>query len=123
MRDLEAAINRYATRFQSTPLVAERRCRALEDKFNSDWVVSIHAPRCREAMPASVPPTWLDFMFQSTPLVAERRCIMNNIVIFDTEIVSIHAPRCREAMPLPIAVRVKVRASFNPRPSLPRGDA
>ena len=64
------------------------------------FAVSIHAPRCRVAMPttrATLGLVWLT--------------------------VSIHAPRCRGAMP-PRALRwATARHGFNPRPPLPRGDA
>ena len=83
--------------FQSTPLVAERRCMIIvcgcmrhcgfnprpslprgdagAGQFPSAPArVSIHAPRCREAMRRSGSACWVAGMFQSTPLVAERRC-------------------------------------------------
>ena len=92
-------------------------CAAFDDS------VSIHAPRCREAMPRPTATPTTDRPFQSTPLVAERRC--SRISIFGRawgcfnprpslprgdaspmalaepqDRVSIHAPRCREAMPV-----------------------
>ena len=36
--------------------------------------VSIHAPRCREAMPENAVTTGPESLFQSTPPVAGRRC-------------------------------------------------
>ena len=85
-------------------------------------VVSIHASRCREAMPASFTHTGSDFPFQSTPPVAGRRCHIGrracgDFCCFNPRLplpggdarrlpgrnggrrVSIHASRCREAMP------------------------
>ncbi len=84
--------------FQSTPLVAERRCLDVAGGRRRYIRVSIHAPRCREAMRHRPGVNSLGQRFQSTPLVAERRCT----VLPGTETTS----RC-----------------FNPRPSLPRGDA
>ncbi|MEN9479078.1 MAG: hypothetical protein RLZZ298_473 [Pseudomonadota bacterium] len=109
-------------KFQSTPLVAERRCEVRNERatkqagFNPrpslprgdaytekavrrKIEVSIHAPRCREAMQGNnhdFPPL---AKFQSTPLVAERRC----------HYAASLSPSCSMC--------------FNPRPSLPRGDA
>ena len=65
------------TLFQSTPLVAERRCVPGRPSEQGANLVSIHAPRCREAMLIHGPVT--------RPITA----------------VSIHAPRCREAMQIP----------------------
>ena len=87
----------------------------------SKLVVSIHAPRFREAMPAACNCSVLMVTFQSTPPVSGRRCAIDYVenlaspcfnprppfpggdaatVEFDAidEIVSIHAPRFREAM-------------------------
>ena len=62
-------------------------------------LVSIHAPRCRGAMPPKLG------NFSRVALV------------------SIHAPRCRGAMHLATPSGENIFTSFNPRPSLPRGDA
>jgi len=107
--------------FQSTPPVAGGRCLILlEQAYETD--VSIHAPRCRGAMPGeplraaqhcrfqSTPPVAggrcarrsrpraIDSGFQSTPPVAGGRCA--------TDIRGFRRHRC-----------------FNPRPPLPGGDA
>ena len=107
--------------FQSTPPVAEGRCfassvtRHNRKSFNprpplprgdAAWIetrnpgvaVSIHAPRCRGAMPVSAPLRACKSLFQSTPPVAEGRCPLRGV----------DADEAR---------------SFNPRPPLPRGDA
>ena len=62
------------------------------------YAVSIHAPRCRGAMPARPRSRRLIRRFQSTPPVAEGRCIE-------------------------ISAGASALACFNPRPPLPRGDA
>ena len=64
----------------------------------ASWRVSIHAPRCRGAMPDNRQHQRIGPMFQSTPLVAEGRCAY-----------------CRDLL--------GANPCFNPRPSLPRGDA
>ncbi|TXT28779.1 MAG: hypothetical protein FD131_2866 [Rhodocyclaceae bacterium] len=61
------------------------------------FTVSIHAPRCREAMPSSRRQSCALLMFQSTPPVAGRRCLAEGTPVQQPD-VSIHAPRCREAM-------------------------
>ena len=62
--------------------------------------VSIHAPRCRGAMLVNIGSMQGGFC------------------------VSIHAPRCRGAMQSPfLSRRSPDESGFNPRPSLPRGDA
>ncbi len=112
------------SKFQSTPLVAERRCKAPKTEDCRDSLVSIHAPRCREAMLLAHPvEEFINYRFQSTPLVAERRCIKNKCTPDAGKSVSIHAPRCREAMQWQHRHRRHCRLGFNPRPSLPRGDA
>jgi len=63
------------------------------------YEVSIHAPRCREAMQSG--------------FTSRARVIT----------VSIHAPRCREAMRWGRAVWTRLSSRFNPRPPLPGGDA
>ncbi|MEN9479079.1 MAG: hypothetical protein RLZZ298_474 [Pseudomonadota bacterium] len=137
--------NGIADLFQSTPLVAERRCnkghvgQLYQAGFNprpslprgdavsaeqADYqmTVSIHAPRCREAMhgrPARRP---TKIRFQSTPLVAERRCIRPCLYMpgqsrfQSTPLVA--ERRCGPEIKLHLRF-----PSFNPRPSLPRGDA
>ena len=85
--------------------------------------VSIHAPRCRGAMRGEEGAAEGKGLFQSTPLVAEGRCQLR---LFNPRIqsaVSIHAPRCRGAMPICTSCQRDSFTSFNPRPSLPRGDA
>jgi len=96
---LGADFNSGPRKFQSTPPVAGRRCRAVASSARSCRNVSIHAPRCREAMhflPALIA---AGVKFQSTPPVAGRRCLGNHAPQVEPGIVSIHAPRCREAMP------------------------
>ena len=106
--------------FQSTPPVAGRRCKT-QSVARIRFDVSIHAPRCREAMPKPMMMLITASMFQSTPPVAGRRCStnLNSIIIppcfnprpplpggdaisilyrSGDRNVSIHAPRCREAM-------------------------
>ena len=107
--------------FQSTPPVAGRRCQlarrvaCIAGGFNprlplpggdatraissSTWmVVSIHASRCREAMPSLSARQSGFYPFQSTPPVAGRRCRFRSV-----------------ARPS--------RTCFNPRLPLPGGDA
>ena len=62
-------------------------------------LVSIHAPRCRGAKRA------------------ER------LEVFRFVGVSIHAPRCRGAKHLTVLLYASAKTSFNPRPSLSRGEA
>ena len=133
--------------------------------------VSIHAPRCRGAMPMptlhcvcmdafqSTPPVAEGrcksgapvlpghCRFQSTPPVAEGRCgcasmamtgpinrfnprpplprgdAFGDLGIANALSVSIHAPRCRGAMPSSLSRIIRINCRFNPRPPLPRGDA
>ena len=62
-------------------------------------MVSIHAPRFREAMPLTGCPTvHVTCGFQSTPPVSGRRCPQGAQVADRHHHVSIHAPRFREAM-------------------------
>ena len=87
-----------STRFQSTLPVAGERCILQHPAAARQTVVSIHAPRCRGAMPRKPSTT----------------C--------STMAVSIHAPRCRGAM------RGYERGAFeagrfNPRSPLPGSDA
>ncbi len=159
---------RRLSMFQSTPLVAEGRCLAarltmyVRKGFNprpslprgdaaaaemppAEIIVSIHAPRCRGAMPrrrgrqvavdvvsihaprcrGAMRVKALDYRtlskFQSTPLVAEGRCVGGGAG-GHVKTVSIHAPRCRGAMLSHCCCRAAT-SGFNPRPSLPRGDA
>ena len=109
-------------KFQSTPPVAGRRC--VEGAFaeRRHVYVSIHAPRCREAMHSELGTVTYGGLFQSTPPVAGRRCALASEFPARGDIrfnprpplpggdaavsqnvginipVSIHAPRCREAM-------------------------
>ena len=89
----------FCHRFQSTPLVVEGRSPKAHDPEKKADRVSIHAPRCRGAKPISntgvVTVRW---QFQSTPLVVEGRSTAGN----------------------PSALAT---CSFNPRPSLSRGEA
>ena len=93
-----ATVESLSAMFQSTPLVAEGRCLILTDIPIRPTAVSIHAPRCRGAMPSCHVGRTCRLLFQSTPLVAEGRC------------------KYRQEL-------FEGRRSFNPRPSLPRGDA
>ena len=115
--------------FQSTPPVSGRRCLwavvmdQLHDSFNPRppfpggdatppklsaefYEVSIHAPRFREAMPASARRYDSPSMFQSTPPVSGRRCHETHFAQVVVHDVSIHAPRFREAMRLSRVVRL-----------------
>ncbi len=62
-------------KFQSTPPVSGRRCLGKttlnDDRFT---IVSIHAPRFREAMRVAEIARAIEPMFQSTPPVSGRRC-------------------------------------------------
>ncbi|TXT28780.1 MAG: hypothetical protein FD131_2867 [Rhodocyclaceae bacterium] len=132
--------------FQSTPPVAGRRCDAIDlgrrgrGGFNPrpplpggdalrprslrrQGQVSIHAPRCREAMPPIALTCSRPAKFQSTPPVAGRRCFRKPCGWPVVPSVSIHAPRCREAMLRAQPWRALRRRCFNPRPPLPGGDA
>jgi len=108
--------------FQSTPPVAEGRCakrfvasagcirfnprpplprgdaRRLMRLATPETNVSIHAPRCRGAMPCIWQIKTRRQTFQSTPPVAEGRCEVS-LEQIRSAFVSIHAPRCRGAMP------------------------
>jgi len=69
---------------------------------NRRWqrLVSIHAPRFREAMHDADPIAGTpDYQFQSTPPVSGRRCFGRRVAFIGIDGVSIHAPRFREAMP------------------------
>ncbi len=134
------------SRFQSTPPVAEGRCRMAAPVrcsagcFNprpplprgdasgvllrwGNYQVSIHAPRCRGAMRQIAQPVRQRRRFQSTPPVAEGRCDGDARLGRRGGDVSIHAPRCRGAMPQKSGSRSRPPNCFNPRPPLPRGDA
>jgi len=134
------------SRFQSTPPVAGRRCINLDAKSRAIAAVSIHASRCREAMPfnpmldsdevwfQSTPPvagrrclsgsptSAHSYLFQSTPPVAGRRCERQSPQSAHRIVVSIHASRCREAMQY-FAPFFVTNSGFNPRLPLPGGDA
>ena len=99
MRAMLIARTEIAKAFQSTPPVAGRRCGDVGAGDGVPADVSIHAPRCREAMQM---PTGIPIAFAA---------------------VSIHAPRCREAMHCAAHQTIKHDTRFNPRPPLPGGDA
>jgi len=91
---------------------------------HAEMIVSIHAPRFREAMPlAASCILFASNLFQSTPPVSGRRCalVLNQTTL--PTIVSIHAPRFREAMRRAGYRRRMDQACFNPRPPFPGGDA
>ncbi len=85
--------------------------------------VSIHAPRCRGAMPVCRPgrKIWRGFVSIHAP---RCRGAMPSVPLSASlsYTVSIHAPRCRGAMRHHPAHRAG-NNGFNPRPPLPRGDA
>ncbi len=89
-------VTKPAALFQSTPPVAGGRCPS-DPATRPPLLVSIHAPRCRGAMPQYTRPKALTKLFQSTPPVAGGRCavVLEFLALFG---VSIHAPRCRGAM-------------------------
>ena len=87
-------------------------------------MVSIHAPRFREAMPA------VGEAEQAGPVVSIhaprfREAMQDGTDFNDLHAkVSIHAPRFREAMPRQDhAERRPFHHCFNPRPPFPGGDA
>ncbi len=107
--------------FQSTPPVAGERCKKKEAEAPLLSAVSIHAPRCRGAMPKLWALPGMPLKFQSTPPVAGERCHSHDAFAFGKKsfnprpplpgsdanadkapygamVVSIHAPRCRGAM-------------------------
>ena len=115
--------SRPTLKFQSTPPVAGRRCNqnittmTTNSSFNprlplpggdapekSEVIfrhrVSIHASRCREAMPSGV--IWRKLFIASfnprLPLPGGDASVSKRVQIL--YVVSIHASRCREAMPL-----------------------
>ena len=108
--------------FQSTPPVAGRRCSGQaadyvpDQSFNprlplpgGDAVggagsrrhpgVSIHASRCREAMPSAVPSPVLTTISFNPRLPLPGGDASQRWSVPITWLVSIHASRCREAMP------------------------
>jgi len=87
-------------RFQSTPPVSGRRCDEEKTQGQPDQIVSIHAPRFREAMQPDHHRRQILRRFQSTPPVSGRRCTLNDANAIRQLLVSIHAPRFREAMPM-----------------------
>ena len=110
--------------FQSTLPVAGERCRKNAAQFATARDVSIHAPRCRGAMPLPhTAPAYDEVTFQSTLPVAGERCQWQNCSRGQNDAVSIHAPRCRGAMPADLSGRPRLTASFNPRSPLPGSDA
>ena len=125
--------------FQSTPPVAGERFVICTSSAWRTRPVSIHAPRCRGAMPLAVP-AWpsVPFVsihaprcrgamrylcsvglnqaqFQSTPPVAGERCIDLEKQRVNIARVSIHAPRCRGAM-LWTARNLRPRFTFQSTP-------
>ena len=109
--------------FQSAPVVADGRCSidvgaaTLLSPFQSAPVVA--DGRCVRSMFAAA----VVGMFQSAPVVADGRCLAMTPKTAGIYTVSIRARRCRRAMhgtPSRIGFRT---ARFNPRPSLPTGDA
>ncbi len=86
-------------------------------------IVSIHAPRCRGAMPLSASGWVPTPLFQSTPPVAGGRC--NRMPVPDRHDYRSFNPR----PPLPGGDAGRDQAAggtsmrFNPRPPLPGGDA
>ena len=84
--------------------------------------VSIHASRCREAMPSSTAPPSMLILFQSTPPVAGRRCAtlhqrgLTMLTFQSTPPVA--GRRCRRTL-----IVSSKSCSFNPRLPLPGGDA
>ena len=110
------------SKFQSTPLVAERRC------ASSRYLLPTNAGfNPRPSLPRGDAPgrkgiaSW-NKTFQSTPLVAERRCDPGAIYG-----ACIHCFNPRPSLPRGDACAddglILAVGSFNPRPSLPRGDA
>ena len=76
-----------------------------QDVRRACQAVSIHASRCREAMPASSKRPSTSRSFQSTPPVAGRRCVACSLISRRCHFVSIHASRCREAMLAAVELR------------------
>ncbi len=133
--------------FQSTPPVAGGRCERVQPCHRHLGHVSIHAPRCRGAMPCPLahrnhcvsgfnprPPlpggdagrTRRRYLHRRSfnprpPLPGGDALPAGNSFYFPP--VSIHAPRCRGAMPGGKASSAGALPSFNPRPPLPGGDA
>ena len=87
-----------STTFQSAPVVADGRCRHGRHGLGQVVDVSIRARRCRRAMPQGTPSNTQPSEFQSAPVVADGRC-------------------------LPPSRHCPCDWRFNPRPSLPTGDA
>ena len=109
--------------------------------------VSIRAPRCRGAMPGgSRCALRLSQWFQSAPLVAEGRCVpgtpgrvrysmfQSAPLVAEGRCLSLwrwtplpwqfqSAPLVAEGRCFSLPVALSLADSFNPRPSLPRGDA
>jgi len=132
--------------FQSTPPVAGRRCRVAGVRTRPASRVSIHAPRCREAMPrtnggsGSCKPVSIHAprcreamprrpqgargarpVSIHAPRCREAMQVVGGVNDREWR-VSIHAPRCREAMRRGTG-RAFRGSRFNPRPPLPGGDA
>ena len=133
--------------FQSAPVVADGRCfRALitatlslqvsirarrcrramhrtRRHHQQHRLVSIRARRCRRAMPRCRPRYLADGAFQSAPVVADGRCRLQPSRCLCRDGVSIRARRCRRAMRAVPHQHDRQCTGFNPRPSLPTGDA
>ena len=84
--------------FQSAPVVADGRCMQRVLRSEGLLRVSIRARRCRRAMLGMVARVMQPGVFQSAPVVADGRC--------DAKIIG-----------------GWIKDGFNPRPSLPTGDA
>ena len=134
------------TWFQSAPVVADGRCMHASDMvFMLDMFQS--APVVADGRCAVVSRTVARGpLFQSAPVVADGRCALRRRVVLGGRRVSIRARRCRRAMPCgyissayfdwfqsaPVvadgrcglgALVERAMVGFNPRPSLPTGDA
>ena len=139
------SICQMAGLFQSTPPVSGRRCpyessrkcwrgcfnprppfpggdAEHEDPIYCGDIVSIHAPRFREAMPSTRAAKAATFLFQSTPPVSGRRCTSCSKT---TRAMRGFNPR--PPFPggdaRPIKRPARPYRSFNPRPPFPGGDA
>ena len=109
--------------FQSTPFAAEGRSGARRQRHADFQVVSIHALRCRRAKRTSARPTLPLGWFQSTPFAAEGRSLRKVLGVLHRYLVSIHALRCRRAKRAADDIQAVLLKGFNPRPSLPKGEA
>ena len=108
--------------FQSAPLVAEGRCMVDFSYPRPVLLVSIRAPRCRGAMRRMWSLSWLLPSFQSAPLVAEGRCIARRPTPIERQEFQ-SAPLVAEGRCVTANAFRGCPSCFNPRPSLPGGDA